>query len=71
MSLYDYTASGMNYLTSTFSTGVDTLIFHTNFQIELQKHFTYLEVNSFTNSTAWNIDRKQTKKASVQPKVMS
>lgn len=37
--------SKMNYLTLTFSTGVHALIFHTNFQMELQKHFTYLEFN--------------------------
>lgn len=52
----------MNYLTSTFSIGVHTLIFHTNFQIELQKHFPYLEVNYSTNPTTWNTDKKQARK---------
>lgn len=62
MNLYDCTTSGMNYLTSAFSIGVHTLIFHTNFQIELQKHFTYLEVNYSTISTTWNTDNKQAKR---------
>lgn len=41
---------------------VHTLIFHTNFQVELQKHFTYLEVNHSTNPTTWNMDKKQAEK---------
>lgn len=64
-------SSSNELLDLNFLLGVHTLIFHTNFPIELQEHFPYLEVNYSTNSTTWNTDQKQGKKVSVLPKVMS
>lgn len=42
--------------------GVFILIFHNNFQMEIQKHLIYLEVNYSTNSATWNADKKKKKK---------